>query len=56
MKVKFYCSTHDFQSEAISDIEEFDDNTTEKELYEMAEEFFWNEKQPCWWYEIIPRE
>ena len=53
MKVIFYCCTHDFQSEDHSDIEEFDDDTTIKELEEMAEEFFWNSKEPSWWYTII---
>ena len=53
MKVKFHCSTRDFQSKASSDIEEFSDDTTKEELEEMAEEFFWNEKEPDWWYEII---
>ena len=53
MKVKFFCSTHDFQSKEESDIEEFEDDITEKELEEMAEQFFWESKEPGWWYEII---
>ena len=32
---------------------EVDDNTTEKELEEMAKEFFWENFSGCYDYEII---
>ena len=53
MKVKFFCCTHDFHSEDESDVEEFPDDTTDEELVEMAEEFFWNSKKPNWWFKRV---
>ena len=53
MKVKFLWSTHDLGSETESDVEEFDDDTTDKELDKIAEEYFWNDKEPSWWWEIV---
>jgi hypothetical protein len=52
MKVKLWCCTHDLQSEA-EEIIEVDDDTTPAELNLLAEDFFWNEKEPEWGYEVV---
>ena len=48
-KVILHCCTHDLQSEAS---EEYicEDDTTDKELTDMAEEFMWNTKEPEWYW------
>lgn len=52
MKVKLYCSTHDFQSKEDT-IVELPDDLSEEELMAEAENFFWETKEPNWWFEII---
>jgi hypothetical protein len=52
MKVKLWCSTHDLQSRR-EDIVEYPDDLSNEDLEVEAEEFFWNEKEPCWGYEIL---
>jgi hypothetical protein len=52
IKVRLFCSTHDLQSK-VSDIIKVDADTTDEDLEGMAEDFFWNSKEPCWWFEKI---
>lgn len=52
MKIRIWCNTHDLQSEE-DDIIEVDDDITDDELDEMAEEFFWNNKEPEWGWEKV---
>ena len=52
MKVRFYCSTRDLQSEE-EDIIDVDDDTSEKELEEIAEQYFWDAKEPEWGWEKV---
>jgi hypothetical protein len=44
------CATHDPRSRVE---EEFiaEDDMSEEELENEAEEFFWNNKEPCWWWD-----
>jgi hypothetical protein len=51
MKVTFHCSTHDLQSEE-EGTWDVPDDTTDEELEEMAKDYFWECKQPEWWYEV----
>ena len=53
MKVRLFCCTHDIQSKS-SEVFEFSDDITDEELEKAAEEYFWNSKEPEWWFEKLP--
>lgn len=46
-KVWIWCCTHDFQSEQQYEYV-LEENMSEEELNAIAEEFFWNTKEPEW--------
>ena len=52
MKVRLFCSTHDRDSRR-NEVFDYPDDYTDEQLEKEAEEFFWNEKEPCWWFERL---
>ena len=52
MKVKFWWCTHDMGSD-VEDIIEVDDATTDAELEQMAQDCFWDDKEPEWGWEKV---
>ncbi len=52
MKVRLFCSTHDVQSKESEEFE-YPNNFTDEELDKEAEDYFWQIKEPCWWFERI---
>ena len=52
MKVRIWCCTHDVQSE-VEEVFDMPDDVTAKDLTEEAAQFYENEKQPEWGYEIL---
>lgn len=49
-KVFLCCSTHDAQSLQYEEYE-LEADYTEEELEKLAEEYFWNTKEPSWWFQ-----
>lgn len=49
-KVHFHISTG-FYGATYDDVEEFDDDVTEEELYDYLEAFVNNNIESSWWYE-----
>ena len=52
MKIKLWYCTHDLQSDE-EEIIEVADDTTDKELEAIDEEFMWNTKEPEWGFKRV---
>ena len=52
MKVRFWWNTHDMGSDC-EDIVEVEDDMTDAELEQMAQDCFWNDKEPEWGWEKV---
>ena len=55
LRIVLNCSTHDPQSK-VSKKYTLESDYTEEQLDKLAEEFFWNQKEPSWWWEIQDRK
>lgn len=64
MKIKLWCNTHDSRSDQEEDFDPEDLGFTIDEIRSMsddtkalledcAKEFFWNNKEPAWGFEIV---
>lgn len=51
-KVELFCATHDFQSME-SEVIVLDEDCDEEQLESMAKEFFYETKQPEWWFKEV---
>jgi hypothetical protein len=51
-KIKLSCCTHDFQSTE-SDIITLESDLQESDLEKLAEEYFYQQKQPEWWFDAL---